>query len=100
MITVVQLETDAAAAAEATVHVARFATSTGVGGNASTTGATRAASKTFERRLLSILEFLERFCVEATEPGLGSDPLIPGDSLFSRPRRSQTLHYPLGRYQM
>lgn len=50
--TVEQLETDAAAAAEATVHVARLATSTGVGGGAaSTAGAMRAASRSGVRRL-------------------------------------------------
>lgn len=59
--TVVQLETEAAAAAEATVHVARFASSTGVGdGAASTTGARRAPSKKCEPEVLSILEFFER----------------------------------------
>lgn len=44
--TVEQLETEAAASADATVHVARLATSTGVGGNANAAGAMNAASKT------------------------------------------------------
>lgn len=56
--TIEQLETEEAAAAEATVHVARLASSTGVGdGAASATGASIAPSKRCEA---SIVEFLER----------------------------------------
>lgn len=55
MTTVEQLETEAAAAAEATVHVARLATSTGVAGRASTAGKSRAVKNACEQIECSIL---------------------------------------------
>lgn len=50
--TAAQPETDAAAAADATVQVARFATSTGVGTNARAAGASREAIKKLERSMI------------------------------------------------
>lgn len=64
IMTVEQLDTEAAAAAEATVQVALFATSTGEGTRAKTEGTDKTAKRSDERSILESDEVRKRVGVQ------------------------------------